>query len=444
MRVFAFYLSSGFEYRLFLHSGLYRMLEESGRCFVVRRPFHSKVARDLEEDYIIQELDDFENHTDANRSWWFDKYASSRRARNRLVGKGNFNYFTEDRSSGWGDLLRGNLYLNWLLRKMALRSLEKNFRNRQVESLFLDEGVTDLMVSNYQNVNALGVIHSALARGVRVWLCVNSWKDFFVNSFVGFRPSGIFVWSEKMKEQLLDSNPHLADVPILVVGSPAFDRHFKHTSRFDLKHFARKYQFDPRRPILLYSLLSPRAYPDEAKIISLIDKAVSEHWMTPHLRPIILLRRNPIDETIWRGSDNLEGNVRICEDYWDASFTRELFVQSEDGELEWLDLLAHATINLNVASTVTLESLAMGVPVINVEFGPDGLADQRLIRYSGAPFYLPLLGRNDVSIVRSIQQWVASVKRLLAKREILDFAEILAPYDGGATERVARELTRNV
>jgi hypothetical protein len=244
-----------------------------------------------------------------------------------------------------------------------------------------------------------------------------------------------------MKEQILSSNTHIKATDIVVSGNPSFDRFFQYQPFHTKDYYAKKYKFDLNRPIILYSMISPKAYEGEKDSIELINKRLIEQYPEINHRPIIILRRNPIDETEANEEYFSGDNVRYADNYFESSYDNAVFVQLNEGEIEWMDLLYHAHININVASTVTLEALMSNTPVINIEFDSTGEQNKHLSRYANAPFYQPLHGRKDVAIVQNIDECMEVIHAFLYEEVTIEkLYPILEYFDGKATQRILKEI----
>ena len=430
----------GFEFRNFVYSGLYAAVSKNSDCLVLRRPFDSVVMKKLDAQYDLKTVEAPTSSIVSSRSRIDRWHYGARRARMRVSGEGNFNYFKKDVSNGKLDWLKGSRIVCNTLRTCALRQMRRDYVDVEVEAVLSDQGVTDLVLSGYSNVSTQILANTAIKRGIRVWLTINSWKDLYVNSFIGFKPAGVFVWSEAMRQHVRATNNHILDERISVAGNPAFDRFHHYTPQKMGDYYAVKYGFETTRPILLYSMLSPRAYSSEKEVIRLLDGELSRRWPDIRDRPILLLRKNPIDESGLKECDFEVGNVRIAENYWESSYQDEIYIQSAAGEHEWMDLLSIASINLNVASTVTLESLMMRVPVINIEFGDEGVEDPELCRYGDAPFYQALKGRRDVVAVKSLSECMDVINGMITDPEIDALPELLSHFDGQSVAKIVEEV----
>jgi len=440
-RTFAFVVLYGFETKNFFGSGLYDYILTRHNSFIIRRDFPTQNFN----TYITsQNL----NVTIFSRRMVPDKRLKSesyniaaRKAYKRLHNITNFNYFKQDREIKFTDYLLGNKIVYKILNRVALKNISSKYINHELKEIYDKNNVTDLVIAGYSSPEAIALAVTAQSTGKNVYLIINSWKDFFVNDFIAFSPTKVFVWSKSMKEQLLSSNTHISPSDVIVSGNPSFDRFFQYKPINTKEYYAKKYRFDSKRPMILYSMISPKAHENEKDIIELINQKLILKYPDEKQRPIIVLRRNPIDETEADESFFSGNNVRYADNYFEGSYDNAVFVQLPEGETEWMDLLYHAKININVASTVTLESLMMKTPVINIEFDASGNRSKVLGRYASAPFYLPLCHRKDVVIAKNIDICMSAIERFLTEEILIEeLSPLLDSFDGNSTKKIVAEI----
>lgn len=440
-RVFALAVLCGFETKSFFGSSILELLGREHGLVVLKREFPSRHILSYVERAGLEAFGLEPSAMRGGRPRAEELFLASRRARQRLSSSGNFNYFQSDRELRWSDHILASRVVSFALRLVARASMARRYWDLDLDRAMSELGMTDLVLTGYAPEHSIALATTALRGRRRVWLLINSWKDLYVNSVISFTPTGTFVWSEAMKAQLLEANPHISREAVHVVGNPAFDRFFSYRPVHSLEHYGQKYAFDVSRPLILYSMISPRAYAGERGVIELINQRLAEAYADEAERPLIVLRRNPIDDEPSDTSLFSGDGVRYAEDYFEGSYEHGVYVQAPEGEVEWMDLLFYARVNLNVASTVTLESLLLGTPVINIEFDQEGRRDEGLARYGDAPFYRTLHGRKDVVVAATIERCVEALQGFLVHGlPESDLSAIVGPSGGDAAQRMAAKM----
>jgi len=435
-RVFCLVVLFGFETKNYFESGLFNKLKKEYKVIVLKRNFQSKNFDEFIKKYNLEVIE-FDEAQFKNPTKIQELYIASRKAQQRISGVKNFNYFKADRDIKFSDYILGNCFTNSLLKEFSEYSLDNNAVDKVIEKVYKEYQVTDLLMAGYSSKSAASLARTAQKYGLNIWLTINSWKDFFVNSYIPFTPTKIFSWNKEMKKQILSLNSHINPDSVEVVGNLSFDRFYNYQPVNSIDYYSIKYHFNKKRPIILYTMISPRAYPYEKDIIELINKKLINKFKDEEYRPLIVLRSNPIDETELIDSYYTGNNVVYADNYFDASYKDAVFCQLPEGEIEWLDLLYYSKLNINIASTVTLEALLMHKPVINIEFSSSGKKDEELSRYSNAPFYKPLLNREDVSIVDNIDDCINQIIDYKDRNiKIEDLSSILVDLEKNTADKV--------
>ena len=440
-RVFAFVVLYGFETKNYFGSGLFEEISKSFKTIVLRRDFSTENFNEYISDYQLNVEVIPQVILQRERQQFENLLLASRRANKRLNNIGNFNYFKTDRTLKWTDYILGNVRIGKILTWMAKKQVASNYFSKDLEEIYDKYGVTDVVIAGYSSVESIVLAQTAKKANCNVWLTINSWKDFYVNDLVSFEPTKVFVWSQNMGKQLIASNSHMNERNVSISGNPSFDRFYKYIPTHTKGYYAKKYSFDSNCPMILYSMISPKAYDVEKESIELINQKLIKQYTEEDKRPIIILRRNPIDETVVDEKYFSDDNVRYADNYFEGSYENAIFVQLNEGETEWMDLLYYANININVASTVTLEALMLSTLVINIEFDGTGQKNEQLSRYADAPFYAPLHGRMDVSIVPTIDECMEAIDTYLyGEISVESLYPIVAQSDGKSSQRITEEI----
>lgn len=175
------------------------------------------------------------------------------------------------------------------------------------------------------------------------------------------------VWNSMMKEHLMRIFPDIAEKRIAVIGAPRLD-YFAHTDQINSKEevYKRLGLEDVTRPLI--HIATTELYPMEY-----IFKAVREGIDTktiPH-NPYIYAsvhpggsmdRYKPLEKygVVIRFSPGRREDISI------PSFR---YAPTEEDIFFLAGVFTHANVLVNHSSTVALESLITGVPVINVKYG---------------------------------------------------------------------------
>ena len=315
-------------------------------------------------------------------------------------------------------ILGNNLLKNYF-EKRTLRVVETRYVNREIEQILKSKKLDLIFTAGYSSSFAKSVIVTAFKNGLPSFLLINNWKDLYINNFIPFTfLSTIFVWDEGMKSDLLYHMTYLDPSKIIVSGNPVFDSLKKSSPEYDRQFYSGKYNISPNADWLYYTMMSPLSGINEIEVVKCIGKEMAKEYNKEE--KVILLRRNPQHSRNDFIHAELPENVVLTDHYSYFDRIKDMHTQSPEGEQEWIDLLHHCALNLSVPSTVTLEFLTLGKPVINIGFGPEGKPDQRLKQHFEAGFYKPLFKDERVKKAERLGDLITALndcKKIIPKAE---------------------------
>jgi len=261
-----------------------------------------------------------------------------------------------------------------------------------------------------------------------------------------------FVWSEAMRQELVHYYPDVPLERINVVGTPQFDPYCDTTLLWTKDEFCRRIGADPNRPLICYSGGDQSIYAAEPEFVRILLESIRNGGIERN--PQIVLRPSPADEG--RRYDSLRAQ------YPELLYSPPVWVHGDPGNWtrivpkpEDVQLLAnlthHADLNVNLASTMTLDFAIHDKPVVNVAFdvvdpSPLGVALWDL--YYQFEHYRPVVSLGAARFARSPEELVAHVNAYLAdpsldrdaRRRFVEL-EVSGPL-GAAGARTAAALAR--
>jgi hypothetical protein len=259
------------------------------------------------------------------------------------------------------------------------------------------------------------------------------------------------VWNEQIRDQLLQIYSSIRPEQVIVTGTPQFDFHFRRAFWWTREEFCERVGADPTRPIVLYSTGMANHMPGEPKIVERIGAMLRE--MTDLGPPQLLVRVYPKDRTgRFEKTRDENPDILFPEVPWDPAW---LTPKIEDAYL-LANTLRHATLGINVASTISLELCMFDKPVINVAYNPPGMdispVDYR--RYYEFDHYRPVVESGGVMLAGSEDDMRSLLRRALVEPQIDSarrralikkmFGNALDGYSGvrvaGSLLQVARSL----
>lgn len=364
-----------------------------------------------------------ENCNDAVRKSWM-----------RNKHQGLFHNYKKVASSSWKDKLLGIGVIKKALECKTLWIIHNRYHHARLAGDFKKYNVGLVLSTGYASTFAKYFYTTANHLHIPSYHLVNSWKDLYTNSFVGFDfLKKIFVWSEDMKEQYLQQMPYLKETNVIVTGNPTFDACITHQA-LPRTLYASKYKLKEQAQWLLYTMMPPGLVNDEWETIMTVAAEIDKYYTADQLQ--LIVRKNPNHSQEEFTKLLLPDNVVLADHYCTYDAATDMIIQSAAGEQEWLDLLHHSVLNLSVPSTVTMEFLSLKKPVINIGFDATGNQDDRIRQHFEAGFYRNLFDKEHVYRVDSLEALLPCVRRALDFTQLKNEVTQFTP----ASDRVIAEL----
>jgi len=182
------------------------------------------------------------------------------------------------------------------------------------------------------------------------------------------------VWSDYMKQELLDYYPEIDPGRVTVVGTPQFEHYFNSHLVEPRATFLSGLGLDPARPVVCFSGDDQTTSPHDP--VYLEDLAIQLRRQPPEQRPQILFRRCPVDLSD-RYDPVLDRYPEIISSppAWIAEPGAEWtnIVPTPDDVALLVNVVAHCDGVINVGSTMALDFAILGKPAVYVAYDPPGL-----------------------------------------------------------------------
>ena len=398
-RKFAFYISLGIEANNLLLSGLATQVHKDADVEVLSR-YDSRLLKELSDRMNIHltVIDAFDL-MQYQRPRLENYFLGSRRARLRLNGIKTFSLSAHTTDLRFKDYFLGNAAIYTLLDVLTRKKIRSHYYNPALAEYLRQNAFTDLVIQSYNAVDRVSVIVTAQVVGCRVWVMNWGWKDFYINEFIPAVPDGFFTWSDKYKALYGKHNRHIPKGNIHAFGNPSFDRLHAYEPVRPLTFYAEKYGFPADQKIVMYTLVNPEVFDDEPAVVSKIAAKINECFDDV----IILLKPNPMDNALHKWDPvAARSNVFLLENLWEYDQENNFNLMTVEARDEWYDLLYYSVVTMNIASTVTVESLLLGKPVINIGFDREDAFEDTMHRLLDAPYYAECLARDDVLVAETV------------------------------------------
>ena len=294
--------------------------------------------------------------------------------------------------------------------------------------------------SHVHSVVATPAVQAAQWLGIKTATFLFSWDNLTSQGRIMLPYDAFLVWNDEIRDDLLRIYPDLDAEQVFVTGTPQFDPHFDESLRWSRRAFCERLGLDAERPVVLYTTAMPNHTPDEEVLVEGIADVVRSLDAQLIVRVYAKDRSGRFDALRERRRD-----IVFSETLWEPHWLTPL---PEDTAL-WSNLLAHADVGINVASTVSLELCMFDKPVLNVAYNPPAIdpAEHDYAHFYEFDHYARIVESGAVALVREADGMHAALAEALEhpqrrseRRQALLASFFADTLDGASGRRVASVL----
>ena len=260
------------------------------------------------------------------------------------------------------------------------------------------------------------------------------------------RPERVILWNEILRQELMDHHD-CTENELYVSGVPQFDIYAQHERYRSRDDFHRRWKLDPRLPLITYTTGTPETAPFDDQVVELLYKRIQAGALRQKVQ--LLVRLHPKDKIdFYRRFEGLPGLVLQLPGR--AGSTADSWNPTHDDMYGLAELMKYTAVNVNVASTITIDAAAFDTPVVNIAF--DGLATkpylESCVRYYDYEHYKRIVDTGGVRIARNPDEMMHAIQAYLddpsleseGRRRIRE--EQCWKLDGNSGRRIAEYLIR--
>lgn len=335
--------------------------------------------------------------------------------------------------------------INWLARQHQARAAAapavEHYRRT-----FTAVRPSVVFASHQRPPEVLAPILAARSLGIPTATFVFSWDNLTSKGRILAPFEHYLVWSELMRRELLRFYPTIAPGQVHVVGTPQFEPYTDPSLAWTRHEFCLRLGLERERPVICYSGGDAGTCPDDAAHVALILQMIRDGRIPG--RPQVLLRPSPVDNGARYAAVRKEfPELVYCPPTWrhpePERWSRAL-PTAEDLPL-LANLTRHSDVNVNVASTMTLDFALHDRPVVNIAFDmsqPPPLGTPIWDLYYQYDHYRPVMELGAARIARSANSLAEHIATYLAdpsldregRRRLVEL-EVMSPL-AGASERI--------
>ncbi len=325
------------------------------------------------------------------------------------------------------------------------------FQDRPMKGIF-DKHQFDLVFTpNMGAPQGEETIRECKRRGTPMIGMVGSW-DHPHKRFQVVKPSEVFVWSESLKDEMVNLQSHKPET-VLVVGAPHLDFFRDSAFLFSREEFFSRMGLDPKKYLITLFSGAGRA-PDEG---DLIDMLLNWNKEGKTEAPIAIhIRSYPGDHDAHRTLDVFDGKPDVYINWFlDGKEFGPLplnYFPDEAYMRDFVSLFYHSATVLSVYSSASVEASVFEKPSINISF--DGYKvrpfEQSVKRFVLQSHFDKLFGTGAVLEADTPEAMLDAVNRVILDPEcnrenVLKLQKFVCGItDGKASERIAAHLAKRI
>jgi hypothetical protein len=222
------------------------------------------------------------------------------------------------------------------------------------------------------------VVGAAKKLGIPVLAFITSWDNLSIKHRMVFKYDGYLVWSERMKQELLERYPHSASAPVCIVGAPQFDVFFRSHLHLSREEFCAREGLRPDLPIIVQAMGVANGVEEHHGALDLARRLARGELGEAQL----IVRPHPFNNHL-----ELREMFRpfaprvVVQQNTDASQERHLRSQDHDEVLRWVNTFRHAEVVVHLSSTVAVDAAIFDRPSVCMDYDPaPGQPRQEIVR----------------------------------------------------------------
>ena len=290
--------------------------------------------------------------------------------------------------------------------------------------------------------------------GIPTATFIFSWDNLSSKGRIAAPFDHYLLWSEHMRGEMRRFYPQVSPERLHVVGTPQFDPYGDKELQWTREEFFRRIGADPNRSLICFSGGDVGNSLEDHHHIRALMELIRDGKIPG--RPQVILRPAPVD--------NGERYAAVCRDHPDLIYAQPAWHETERNEwttvlpsfddMQFLtNLTLHSDMNINFASTMTLDFALRDKPVINLAFDvtqPPVFGMKMWEYYQKWEHYEPVIKFGAAKFARSREELAEQVTAYLknpsldseGRRKFVEL-EIGAPV-GEASGRIVRILEQIV
>jgi hypothetical protein len=339
----------------------------------------------------------------------------------------------------------------WILRYNSWQqnSFKSNSITKEYENLLLENKITSIFFTHQRPPYIAPLIYVSHKLKIKTSAFIFSWDNLASKGRMAGNFDNYLVWSELMKSELLQFYKSVKPNQIEVVGTPQFEPFIYKNIGYGKNHLITKFLLDSQKPIILFTC-NDSSSENDPLYLKLLASFIEDNKLEKQVN--LIVRTSPAEDPN-RFKEIVLKYKFIKWNFPDWTIKRtghqeawSQRVPSINDLNDLKSLLKYCDFNINVLSTITLDSFIFDKPVINPVFGNKRnkmFDDQKFLKYEHLS---KLVESNASEIVKDEEEYLNAINKILvglddkkSQRQQFNAMQIGKPIEG-TSKRIAETL----
>ncbi|WP_395065218.1 hypothetical protein [Flavobacterium sp.] len=307
----------------------------------------------------------------------------------------------------------------WILRYNYFQ--QKSFKNNSITKDYLkllkNHGITNLLFTHQRPPYIAPLIYAAEILKIKTIAFIFSWDNLASKGRMAGNFDNYLVWSSLMETELLHFYQSINKNQVAVVGTPQFEPFIQEKYGYTKENLIAKFNLDANKPILFFTCNDSSSKNDPI-YLNILAEFIEKNKLIKKVN--LIVRTSPVEEPE-RFNTIAEKYKFIIWNFPDWTIKRKNHQESWSQRVPSIEdlndlksLLYHCDININVLSTITLDSFIFNKPVVNPVFGNKEnkmFDDQKFLKYQ---HLFNLVVSKSSEIVKNEDEFLTAINNLLS------------------------------
>ena len=328
------------------------------------------------------------------------------------------------------------------------KSFQNNLHVKNYKNILTRYRVDVLLFTHQRPPYIAPIIYAAKKRKIVTATFIFSWDNIASKGRMAGDFDHYLVWSNLMRDELLQFYSKIKSKSIHVIGTPQFSPFVMKTYGYTKEKLCEKFCLDIEKPIIFFTC-NDASSKNDPLYLEILAKAIEEKKI--HEAVNLIVRTSIADDGKTFEHLRKYKFIKWNNPKWELTrinhqepWSQRVPDKEDIDDLK--SLLNHCTLNINILSTITLDAFIFNKPVINPVFGNENnelFNDQKFLKYKHIKL---LVDSKSSSIVKNKIDYIEEVNNLLDGKEIREKArdsfldlEILRPLEK-TSDRIVKAL----